>query len=212
MGLLVASAVMLAAHRLLQLAVPSPSSSTSSAASVRQLARRTTACGGSLLAAGLAITFLRGRGYVASSSASTSMSASEREAELQGLWAGAYEGWKHVPGDSSENDTIFTRPAAAAAASTADAAAATAATAAAAVRAAATAAAAGSPAAPAAAAAARVATKAANAAAAASSTAPIAFPPIVTSSRLFAVGPGRYCLPHHPSHFEPSFIELDGIL
>jgi len=148
---------MLAAHRLLQLSVPSPSSSTSSAASVRQQARRTTACttaGGSLLAAGLAISFLRGRGYVASALASMSMSASEREAELQGLWAGAFDGWKNVPGDTSENDTIFTRPAAAAAAATASTAAA-----------------------------------ATKAAAAASCTAPIAFPPIVTSSRLFAVGP-----------------------
>jgi len=26
------------------------------------------------------------------------------------------------------------------------------------------------------------------------------------------VGPGRYCSPRHPTHFKPSFLELDGIL
>ena len=26
------------------------------------------------------------------------------------------------------------------------------------------------------------------------------------------VGPGRYCSPRHPTHFRPSFIELNGIL
>ena len=29
---------------------------------------------------------------------------------------------------------------------------------------------------------------------------------------MLQVGPGRYCSPRHPTHFEPSFLELNGIV
>ena len=79
---------------------------------------RSATCGGSLIAAGIVTltTLTLSRRSVApslranrvSSMASSDGPDADRERELQGLWANAYDGWIDVPGESG--GAIYTRP------------------------------------------------------------------------------------------------------
>ena len=79
---------------------------------------RSATCGGSLIAAGIVtlttLTLSRRsdapslRANRVSSMASSDGPDADRERELQGLWANAYDGWIDVPGESG--GAIYTRP------------------------------------------------------------------------------------------------------
>ena len=79
---------------------------------------RSATCGGSLIAAGIVtlttLTLSRRsaapslRASRVSSMASSDGPDADRERELQGLWANAYDGWIDVPGESG--GAIYTRP------------------------------------------------------------------------------------------------------